>query len=202
MADWTDQWFGWQDIMTENWEASMLLDQDSPGIAHVLWPGESKPGLFMSFVYKLGQLILNSDVEGIVLPPIFNKLKGPFSQEDEVESLKIYNDVVLNKILPQFSNEAITLLNQAIKHNPYFPESHIYLSQLYLQNKDWQLATDHAIAGLKLLQEWGISSDKRVSWETWIAWGRVLYQNSIEQTWPSVALKGGRQSIIGLGLVY
>jgi len=138
----------------------------------------------------------------MVVPPIFDSLKGPFKQNEEVLSLNLYNDVVHNKYLPEHSEQAITQLKQAIEYNPFFPESHIYLSQLYIQNKEWDLATSHATKALKLFQEWGICNDKRVSWESWIAWGRILYQNSKEQTWPTVAIRGGRGSIISLGLVY
>lgn len=80
----------------------------------------------MSFIFKLGQLLINSgEIEGMILPPIFNSLKGnfspilvslltftgPFKQNEEVLSWKLYNDVISNKYLP-----GIPLFFSTLKH--------------------------------------------------------------------------------------
>jgi hypothetical protein len=47
--------------------------------AEVLWPGESKPGLWMAFVRKLGNLLVTSQLDkDIVLPPIYDSLNGTY----------------------------------------------------------------------------------------------------------------------------
>ncbi|RRT37544.1 hypothetical protein B296_00045250, partial [Ensete ventricosum] len=50
--------------------------------------------------------------------------------------------------------------------------------------------------GLRLMLEWGSSWDKRMSWEGWVAWGRVLSAKAKEKTWPRSSW-----GIVNLGLV-
>uniref|UniRef100_M8C9U2 Uncharacterized protein n=1 Tax=Aegilops tauschii TaxID=37682 RepID=M8C9U2_AEGTA len=50
--------------------------------------------------------------------------------------------------------------------------------------------------GLRLGLEWGSSWDKRMSWEGWVSWGRVMRDKAKEKQWPRSAW-----GIINLGLV-
>ncbi|KAF3548467.1 hypothetical protein DY000_02004624 [Brassica cretica] len=57
-------------------------------------------------------------------------------------------------------------------------------------------AEREAERGLVLLLQWGSPWDKRMSWEGWIAWVRVLLMKSSDQSWPDVSW-----GILNLGLV-
>ncbi|CAM8935370.1 unnamed protein product [Rhodiola kirilowii] len=50
--------------------------------------------------------------------------------------------------------------------------------------------------GLKLMLEWGSPWDKRMSWEGWVSWSRVLLMKAREKAWPNHA-----RGILKLGLV-
>ena len=47
------------------------------------------------------------------------------------------------------------------------------------------VALPHAQRGLALLLQWGTAWDKRLSWDAWVAWCRVLLQSArCETAWP------------------
>jgi len=89
------------------------------------------------------------------------------------------------------------LLKQVITLNPFVGEPHVILSQIYIQKKEFQKAAEHSQEGLKLLQIWGSAWDKRISWEGWIAWCKVIIMNTKNKTWPTSS-----SGIISLGLVH
>ncbi|MNY67560.1 hypothetical protein D3C86_2051730 [compost metagenome] len=50
---------------------------------------------------------------------------------------------------------------------------------------------------MQAFSEWGNAWDKRVQWDAWVAWTRILQQSATEGTWPerldklnNVALRG------------
>jgi hypothetical protein len=113
-----------------------------------------------------------------------------------VEAHRLYCDVTVNKFKYEHSKDAIESLEQSISLNPYFSEAHILLGQLYIHTgSDIKMLTDNfqnngiklvkrfvlldlsfitkVQNGIQLLQVWGTVSDKRTSWEAWIAWARV-----------------------------
>ncbi|KAL8102472.1 hypothetical protein AgCh_027099 [Apium graveolens] len=66
--------------------------------------------------------------------------------------------------------------------------------------EDWRCiyeeAEKEAEKGLTLLLEWGSPWDKRMSWEGWIAWTRVLLMKAKKKSWPQTSW-----CILNLGLV-
>ncbi|KAL8118724.1 hypothetical protein AgCh_016291 [Apium graveolens] len=66
--------------------------------------------------------------------------------------------------------------------------------------EDWRCtyeeAEKEAEKGLTLLLEWGSPWDKRMSWEGWIAWARVLLMKAKKKSWPQTSW-----CILNLGLV-
>ncbi|GJM87502.1 hypothetical protein PR202_ga03462 [Eleusine coracana subsp. coracana] len=69
------------------------------------------------------------------------------------------------------------------------------------KERDWaksryEEAKTEAEEGLKLLLEWGVSWDKRMTWETWVSWGRVLLDKANENERPH-----SEAGITTLGLV-
>ena len=45
--------------------------------------------------------------------------------------------------------------------------------------------------------DWGVNWDKRVSFEGWIAWGRVVVFQSLRKEWPQTG--GGVESLGAVG---
>lgn len=45
--------------------------------------------------------------------------------------------------MPQHAADAIANLESAVESNPFFPESRIYLAQLYLQKSEFEKAAEH-----------------------------------------------------------
>jgi hypothetical protein len=96
MADIADQYFGWQDIL---FQGKMLLpptdDTSSTGEEknihnpNALWPGISKPGLWMNFVSKL--CVVATTYQGsLPLPPVFNNCSVVITEEHEAQARDLY----------------------------------------------------------------------------------------------------------------
>jgi tetratricopeptide (TPR) repeat protein len=88
-------------------------------------------------------------------------------------------------------------LLQALELNPHLAEPHTLLAQLYLVKSDFERAGKAAERALELFVQWGTNWDKRVSYEAWIAWTRVLALHAADKTpWHKNSWK-----VINLGLV-
>jgi hypothetical protein len=82
----------------------------------------------------------------------------------------------------------------SIEKNPFVGEPHLVLAQVYHNMERYEEAGAEAEEGLKLLLEWGISWDKRMTWKACVSWGRVMLDKASE--WPHTAA-----GITNLGLV-
>ena len=91
----------------------------------------------------------------------------------------------------------ISKLTQALALNPYLAEPHTLLAQCYLIKGDFPAALTAADKAVDLLLQWGTNWDKRVSFEAWMAWTRVLMQHAEDGT----AWHGNSWGVINLGLV-
>jgi hypothetical protein len=80
---------------------------------------------------------------------------------------------------------ATGVLESAIRHNPWVAEPQMVLAQLYLSSGRRDDAKAAASSALHLFSAWGNAWDKRVQWDAWIAWTRILLQGAmVEETWP------------------
>ena len=70
------------------------------------------------------------------------------------------------------------------RHNPWVGEPQMVLAQLYLSAGRSDDAVRAAESALQLFSAWGNSWDKRVAWDAWIAWTRILLQSAQKGTWP------------------
>lgn len=177
MADYAEQLYAWQD---------RLLGAPAPGGpgragAQALWPGENSPGLWMSLIAKLAQRAAECGVEP--LPPVLAGCTAGLSQAADRESRDLYWQVVCDDGSGD-DERIIDLLRRASAANPFVAEPHVLLSQMHLNHRRWDAALDEATTALRLLGEWGTSWDKRLSWEAWIAWSRVLAKGAREHDWP------------------
>jgi hypothetical protein len=190
MADYAEQHFGWQDRLFA------LPDGDGVkrGGPHAPWPGDNRPGLWMGLNGRLGLRAARCGVEP--LPPVFARCTVELAREAEREARDLYWQVVCDPEVQDAPARAEDRLRRAVACNPFVAEPHVLLAQLHLSAGRWDAALAEARAALALLAEWGTAWDKRVGWDAWVAWSRVLLKAARERDWPDTAL-----GIISLGEV-
>ncbi|XP_015951162.1 uncharacterized protein LOC107475966 [Arachis duranensis] len=216
MADFCDQWFGFQDTLFENDDGRLEFSGNN---CEALWPGDGKPGLWFSSISRMGavyNLIWREEeifmlenkksktdydfhfdrdehVE-LVVPPVFDNCTKVVAAEDGIAARELYWDAVCGK--KEGLERKEELLLGSIEKNPFAGEPYVVLSQVYLTEGRFEEAEKAAETGLKLLLEWGCPWDKRTSWEGWVAWVRVLLLKAMEKSWPNTGF-----GILNLGLV-
>lgn len=216
IADFSDQWYSWQDRMFGNSDGELAFTRND---GTPLWPGDGKPGLWITLISRMG-LILGQILRGeeeleaaereqgrgvqsrpfshieLRAPPVLKHCTVLVRPSDQVEAVNLYWEAVCEQDKGQGQDAARSSLLKAIQHNPYVGEPHIVLGQLLLAEGKWEEARKEASEGLRLLLEWGSPWDKRMPWEAWLAWARVLKGGAEGKTWPTSAW-----GINNLGLV-
>ena len=199
MADMSDQYFGWQDRLFggEDMVNSMLLPNDNASYhdTRAIWPGLSQPGVWMSYVSKLGAVARtfqstekaefdSQDDRRTNLPPVFDNCTKILSREDEIMARDLYWGVVTGQITS--SEDMLETLKEAIKCNPWAFEPYVILAQKYLHGNNFDAALQTAEIALDLQLQWGTAWDKRLSFAAWVAWTRVLHQRAeAKLDWPT-----------------
>mmetsp|Transcript_14247 Transcript_14247/g.30934 ORF Transcript_14247/g.30934 Transcript_14247/m.30934 type:complete len:95 (+) Transcript_14247:369-653(+) len=88
-------------------------------------------------------------------------------------------------------------LRESHKLNPFVGEPCIVLAQCLIVADQFESAEAMADKGLQLLCEWGMAWDKRMSWEAWVAWVRILKARAAaRQPWPKTSWE-----VVNFGLV-
>jgi len=198
MADHADQYYSWQDKLFNNQDGRFSFSGNNPA---TLWPGDGRPGLWMNSVSRLGILVRSSFSEGENpqpphIPPVFNNCTVILSPENERKARDLYWDAICNKTETSQHEEAEKLLLSAVELNPFIAEPNAVLAQIYTVRKDNEKAARYASEAVRLLMQWGTAWDKRMNWDSWVAWSRVLLQGAVKNNWPTTAW-----GIINLGLV-
>ncbi|PWA91800.1 Tetratricopeptide-like helical [Artemisia annua] len=214
MADFSDQFFGFQDVLFDNSDGTMQFSGNDYAIG--LWPGDGKPGLWMNSISRMGAIYtlimreeqmctieqsqsanINSQDKEIklVTPPVFDNCTKVLSAKDHIEARDWYWEGVCNA-----SKKGLDwceeVLKRSVEKNPFVAEPHVVLGQIYLSQGRFEEAQKESEEGLRLLLEWGSPWDKRMLWEGWVAWCRVLVMKSKEKSWPDTSW-----GILNLGLV-
>jgi Domain of unknown function (DUF6817) len=190
MADYAEQHFGWQDRLFSS-PAGAPTRAGSP---RTLWPGDNRPGLWMNLVARLGR---RASACGIgPLPPVFERCRADLTADAERKARDLYWQVVCEASDRDDEERTERLLGDAARENPFVAEPHVLLAQSLLNRRRWAEAAAQAKAALDILARWGTSWDKRLSWEAWVAWVRVLAKAAEERAWPETAI-----GIISLGEV-
>eukprot|EP00249_Psilotum_nudum_P013796 c24517_g1_i1 orf=112-1398(+) len=214
MADFVDQLYGWQDALFKN-ETGNLEWKGNSWTA--LWPGDCKPGLWMTSISRMGillNLIVREEIETeekrrrhgerpprfaeieLVIPPVFNGCTEILAPADQIQARDLYWEAICMKDEEKMLEMAEPLLKKACLLNPWIGEPHVVLAQVYLSEEKYEEAQEEANEGLQLMLDWGTNWDKRMPWEGWIAWCRVLLQKAQDKTWPTTSW-----GILNLGLV-
>ncbi|MOA28256.1 hypothetical protein D3C78_1491840 [compost metagenome] len=103
---------------------------------------------------------------------------------DEAAATSLYWSVIqLDQPLVDL-DAATSVLEHAVRHNPWVGEPQMVLAQLYLSAGRAQDAERAASSALQCFSAWGNAWDKRVQWDAWVAWTRILRQSAQQGSWP------------------
>ena len=128
---------------------------------------------------------------------MFNYCTKVLDPEEQIAARDLYWEAICSDDRKERDWEKVEkLLLESIQKNPFVGEPHLVTAQLYLNMERYAEAKKEAEEGLKLLLEWGVSWDKRMTWESWVSWGRVMLDKAKESEWPRTAA-----GITNLGLV-
>jgi hypothetical protein len=215
MADFSDQLFQWQDKLFENEDGKLEFKGSVPS---AIWPGLGKPGLWMSSISRMGALYTliareeeiyieerkqkgveheqdrDEEIE-LVIPPVFDYCTKVLDAKEQIKARDLYWKAVCADGDDQ-DNKMEKLLIESSEKNPFVGEPHVVLAQVYLNANRYEEAEREAEMGLRLILEWGSGWDKRMTWEGWISWGRLMLGKAKERDWPTHAW-----GILNLGLV-
>lgn len=204
MADVADQQYGWQDDLfgDAQWKPQKVegtaTSNETEAVMHpyTLWPGLSKPGLWMYFVSKLATLARSCPIAK--RPPVFDEGRFLLDRTAERQARDLYWEVISEDPRDKGKVDVnIDRLTQALELNPFLAEPNTLLAQLYLVKGDFAAAEKAADRAIELFVQWGTNWDKRVSFEAWMAWTRVLSQHAEDKTpWHN-----NSWGVINLGLV-
>jgi hypothetical protein len=229
MADTSEQYFGWQDDLFGKPLAMLLPGQDriEQHQPQTMWPGVSKPGIWMTYVNQLAmvartfytnlednpssQYVAHGNNQSSStsshlppshmghpnIPPVFDNCTKPLHLQDEIKARDIYWNVVMNPTTID-QTEMIQQLLECCQYNPWIFEPWVLLAQQYLYKNEYEKALTAASNALRLQQQWGTAWDKRLHLHAWVAWTRVLHQRATQQQpWPT-----NSWDVNNFGLVY
>merc|ERR1719210_1421042 len=75
----------------------------------------------------------------------------------------------------------LKLLHSAIESNPFIAEPHVYMSQLYFNRSQYDLAVHHAANALRAFYDWGTCWDKRMGYNQWIGFTRMALMRAFRK---------------------
>ena len=187
MADSIEQWFSWQEDIYSRFPAVDASRSQAVHWAASLWPGPMRPSSRMlSQISALGHALQHPALKiQLPLPPVFAHCSRLLSASDEAAATALYWSVI-QQDMPLVDQDAATAtLEQAVRLNPWVGEPQMVLAQLYLSAGRAQDAARAAASALHCFSAWGNAWDKRVQWDAWVAWTRILLQSAQDGTWPA-----------------
>ncbi|CAN6675213.1 unnamed protein product [Malus baccata var. baccata] len=141
----------------------------------------------------------DEDIE-LVVPPVFDKCTRVLDAEEHLAARELNWEAVCDVSQKQGKkgeeDRAEELLLRCVEMNPFIGEPHVVLGQVYLTEARFEEAEREAERGLTRMLEWRSAWDKRMTWEGWIAWARVLLMKAKDRSWPQTSW-----GILNLGLV-
>ena len=206
VADFAEQWHGWQDALFGTAADGGRLRYGRGGSAHALWPGDGRPGLFLHTLSHMARLVVaanealaaGGDARRVPVPAVFARSTHVVSAAEEAACRDAYWRAATQLHLPAHAAEAEAALRAAVAACAAVGEPFVLLAQLHLQAARFEDAAAAAAEGLALLLAWGTSWDKRMPWGAWVAWARVLARAAKDRAWPAADAPFG---VINLGLV-
>jgi len=186
MADTIEQWFSWQDDIYSRFPSVDSGRQQAVHWAASLWPGPMRPSSRMlSQIAGLGCALQHPGLQAqLPLPPVFDHCSQTLDASSEAAATSLYWSVIqLDQPLVDL-DAATGVLEQAVRLNPWVGEPQMVLAQVYLSAGRTHDAARAAESALQCFSAWGNAWDKRVQWDAWIAWTRILWQSAQQGGWP------------------
>lgn len=190
MADICEQWYSWQDDIYMGYPDY----QAQPAQQHwaaALWPGPMRPTTYRwGQISRLGHFLQHPALKDLLpQPPVFDHGQHVMSPDDEASAAALYWSVIQQSQPLMSSDATAAVLSQAIKLNPWVAEPYMVLAQLHLTERRFERAEHYAQAGVQMASCWGNAWDKRIGWDAWMSWGRVLLQSAQKRQWPETLNK-------------
>lgn len=185
MADTAEQWFSWQEDIYAGFPEVAKRPQATHWAA-ALWPGPMRPSSrIYSQISRLGAALRHPALKSLLpLPPVFGGCQRDLNASDEAAATSLYWSVIQQDQPLVDAGAAIAVLEQAARLNPWVGEPQMVLAQLYLIAGRHAEAKVAAESALQCFASWGTAWDKRVQWDAWVAWARILRQGAISGEWP------------------
>ncbi|MBH1978567.1 MAG: tetratricopeptide repeat protein, partial [Comamonadaceae bacterium] len=139
----------------------------------------------LSQIAALGQALQHPGLKGLLpVPPVFAHCTQPLAAADEAAATALYWSVIQQEHPLADLDVATAMLEQTVRLNPWVGEPQMVLAQLYLSAGRPADALQAADSALQAFSAWGNAWDKRVQWDAWVAWTRILRQSASEGGWP------------------
>ena len=185
MADTMEQWFSWQDDIFSRFPNVAQRAQPAHWMAS-LWPGPMRPsGRMLSQIANLGLALQHPALKPLLpIPPVFAHCTQGLTAAAEAAAVSLYWSVIQQDQPLVDLDVATGVLEQAVQLNPWVGEPQMVLAQLYLSAGRNTDALAAASSALQCFSEWGNAWDKRVQWDAWVAWTRILQQHASNGNWP------------------
>lgn len=180
MADTIEQWFSWQDDIYSRFPAG---NDHRPQAAHwmaSLWPGPMRPsGRMLHQINQLGLALRHPALNGLLpVPPVFDHCTRALGAGDDAAAASLYWSVIQQDQPLVDLDVATGVMEQAVRLNPWVGEPQMVLAQLYVSAGRRHEAAAAARSALQCMACWGNAWDKRVQWDAWLAWTRILLQGA------------------------
>lgn len=185
MADTAEQWFSWQEDIYAGFPKVVQRPQATHWMA-ALWPGPMRPSSrIYAQISQLGAALRHPVLKHLLpIPPVFDGCQRDLSTSDEAAATSLYWSVIQQDQPLVDADAATAVLEQAVRLNPWVGEPQMVLAQLYLIAGRHAEAKAASESALQCFSSWGTAWDKRVQWDAWMAWARILRQGAETGEWP------------------
>jgi hypothetical protein len=185
MADTCEQWFSWQEDIFSTFPDTPHVPQATHWMA-ALWPGPMRPpSRIYAQISRLGAALQHPALKDrLPMPPVFDHCRQTLAPDAEAAAASLYWSVATQNQPLVHMDAAIGTLEHAVRLNPWVGEAQMVLAQLYLIAGRRTESEAAAGSALQCYSAWGNAWDKRVQWDAWFAWARLLRQGARQGTWP------------------
>lgn len=185
MADAAEQWFSWQEDIYSGFPRVAPVPQAAHWMA-ALWPGPMRPpSRMVGQISRLGAALRHPALrDRLPMPPVFDHCRQVLDASAEAAASSLYWSVIAQDQPLVQMDAAVAALEHAVRLNPWVGEPQMVLAQLYLIAGRREEALAAAEGALQCYSAWGNAWDKRVQWEAWFAWARILRQGARSGDWP------------------
>ena len=165
IADYLDQ-----TLAVNGWRDHHMVDPlDTP-----LFPGDMRPEVCLFWMAAACRAV--KDFLDVV-PPIFESCTATLTSRDEERARDLYWGVVQNTSSLSDA-DALASLDEAARLNPHIGEVDALAAQLHFRNHRFRKAKRLAASALRKLYAMGATWDKRLSYEAWVGFCRLLVVRS------------------------